>query len=525
MWGPHGQPRSPPLCTYGARLAHMVPRRDLHRSDLTGPIWAMWFKWASGIWDPCGQPQIYPMWASGIWDPYGQPQIYHMWASDICGTHVGSPRFIPFRLLVHGTHAGCPGGSHLCSWVAHGARLARRRMLQEVWKDVEERRREEEDEGECSISVTDRELWRKCFREQEALAREEAEELSQHGEYMLQCAYERLQWEKDDVARKAAKEEEERISRREKEFEEECSIPVICGVCAINVDELPFMKGWMGGQEITVLRDYGSTGVMIRAELVDASQYTGRNQRLMSITSRMEEFPVAWIQIDTPIFAGYVQALCLPNPMCGMVIGSIPGVHPEILGNSGMNTTRKVDLEVNVIPHEDFVETAEIQHVKVMKTADEVMQHEEAEKTAEDEKMQLEKVMKTAAEDALQLEMVTPDSEASYETEDGGDASEQEASQHPTDDDDEDRRMSERQERNGVTQARGPSLPGPSVRRSSKMRCSNRQDHSRKRSSDQRDRRMDGRRHSPLAKKSRFSSWARKKADGIDVDDDGGSSR
>ena len=130
----------------------------------------------------------------------------------------------------------------MCHLRREAYNIRRRRMLQEVWKDVEERRREEEDEGECSISVTDRELWRTCFREHEALAKEEAEELSQHGEYMLQCAYERLQWEKDDVARKAAKEEEERISRREKEVEEECSIPVICGVCAINVDELPFMK-------------------------------------------------------------------------------------------------------------------------------------------------------------------------------------------------------------------------------------------------------------------------------------------
>ena len=147
--------------------------------------------------------------------------------------------------------------------------------------------------------------------------------------------------------------------------------------------------------------------------------------------------------------------------------------------------------------HEDVVNTAELQHVEVMKTV-------------EDEKMQLEKVMKTAAEDALQLERVTPDSEASYVTEDGGDASEQEASHHPTDDDDEDGRMSERQERNGVGQARGPSLPGPSVRRSSKMRCSSRRDHSIKRSSLERDRRMDGRRRPPLSKKSRYSSWARK---------------
>ena len=168
--------------------------------------------------------------------------------------------------------------------------------------------------------------------------------------------------------------------------------------------------------------------------------------------------------------------------------------------------------------HKDVVKIAELQHVKVMMTTvEEARHHKDVVKSAE---IQHVEVMKTTEEDALPLEMVTPDSEASYETEDGGDASEQEASHHPTDDDDEDGRMSERQDRNGVGQARGPSLPGPSVRRSSKMRCSSRQDHSRRRFSDERDRRMDGRRHSPLSKKSRFSSWARKKADGIDVDED-----
>ena len=51
----------------------------------------------------------------------------------------------------------------MCQLRMEADNIRRRRMLQEVWKDVEERRREEEDEGECSISVTDRELWRKIF--------------------------------------------------------------------------------------------------------------------------------------------------------------------------------------------------------------------------------------------------------------------------------------------------------------------------------------------------------------------------
>ena len=166
--------------------------------------------------------------------------------------------------------------------------------------------------------------------------------------------------------------------------------------------------------------------------------------------------------------------------------------------------------------HEDVVKAAELQHVMAMKTAVE-------------EVMQLEDVVKTAEIQHVKV-MVTPYSEASYETEDGGDVSEQEASHHPTDDDDEGGRMSEERERNDIGHVRGPSLTDPLVWRTSKLpedrpRLLSRQDHSRKRSSVERDRRVDGSRHSPLSKKSRFSSWARKKADGMDVDENGGSSR
>ena len=217
-----------------------------------------------------------------------------------------------------------------------------RRMLQEVWKDAEERRREEEDEDECSISVTDRELWRKCFREQEALALEEAEELRQHGEYMLQRSYERLQWEMEDEAKKAEK--------------------------------------------------------------------TAELQQVMVIKTAEEE----------------------------------------------------------VMQHDDVVKIAELQHVKVMMTTvEETRQHNDVVNAAE---IQQVEVMKTVEND-----------------------------------DDEDGRRSEERERNDIGQVRGPSLPAPLVWRTSKMRCSSRQDHSRKRPSDERDRQMDGKRHSLLSKKTRFS--------------------
>ena len=45
-----------------------------------------------------------------------------------------------------------------------------------------------------------------------------------------------------------------------------------------------------------------------------------------------------------------MQALCLPNPIYDLVIGNIPGVHPDLLGNSGMITAKEIYQE-KVIPY------------------------------------------------------------------------------------------------------------------------------------------------------------------------------
>ena len=126
MWGPHRQPGSPPVFTYGARLAHMGPSRHLHRSNLTGPIWAMWFKWVSGIWDPYGQPQIYPMWASDIRDPRGQPQIYPMWASGMWEP-CGIPRWIPSGYVgcIWGPFSPSGTQSSFAPWHPSGAHVGK----------------------------------------------------------------------------------------------------------------------------------------------------------------------------------------------------------------------------------------------------------------------------------------------------------------------------------------------------------------------------------------------------------------
>ena len=76
------------------RMVHVYPMWDPVVICTVAPIGAMWFKWSSSIWDPCGQHQIYPMWASGIWDPCGKPQIYPMWATGIWDP-CGQPQIYP----------------------------------------------------------------------------------------------------------------------------------------------------------------------------------------------------------------------------------------------------------------------------------------------------------------------------------------------------------------------------------------------------------------------------------------------
>ena len=56
---------------------------------------------------------------------------------------------------------------------------------------------------------------------------------------------------------------------------DEYSFPVIGGGSVLEKDNLPLMKGLIGDQVVTVLRDTGSTGVMVKADLVHPSQFKG----------------------------------------------------------------------------------------------------------------------------------------------------------------------------------------------------------------------------------------------------------
>ena len=114
-----------------------------------------------------------------------------------------------------------------------------------------------------------------------------------------------------------------------------CSLPVVGGGCTHGYQSIPLITGRVGNQTVTLLRDTGCDGVVVKRDLVEQRQLTGDFQRLVLMNRSVLEVPVARISIDTHVYTGEVLALCMLDPICDLVVGNIPGVHPEIMGTSG----------------------------------------------------------------------------------------------------------------------------------------------------------------------------------------------
>ena len=59
----------------------------------------------------------------------------------------------------------------------------------------------------------------------------------------------------------------------------------------------------------------------------------------------MIEAPVARIYVGAPVFTGEVLALYLIESICNLVIGNIPGIHPNILGDFGKTADDDIQQE------------------------------------------------------------------------------------------------------------------------------------------------------------------------------------
>ena len=112
------------------------------------------------------------------------------------------------------------------------------------------------------------------------------------------------------------------------------NIPIISGACDQQearksiLRNMPVVKGKVGETVVDVLRDTGCTGVVVQQSLVNESDMTGKQHICMLVDGSIRKVPSARIHIDTPYFVGTVEAMCMKNPVCSLVLGNIRGARP-----------------------------------------------------------------------------------------------------------------------------------------------------------------------------------------------------
>ena len=89
---------------------------------------------------------------------------------------------------------------------------------------------------------------------------------------------------------------------------------------------MPVVKGCVGDKVITVLRDTGCSGAVIRKELVLDAQKTGQIQRCLLADGSYVDAEVAEVHVDTPYYTGNVVAWCFDSPSYDLILGNIKGV-------------------------------------------------------------------------------------------------------------------------------------------------------------------------------------------------------
>ena len=67
----------------------------------------------------------------------------------------------------------------------------------------------------------------------------------------------------------------------------------------------------VGNKSVTVFRDTGCSGVIVKRDLVAEEQLTGKVGYIITVARTLLKAPFANVEINTPYYSGRVEALCL----------------------------------------------------------------------------------------------------------------------------------------------------------------------------------------------------------------------
>eukprot|EP00745_Piridium_sociabile_P039410 TRINITY_DN7365_c0_g1_i12.p1 TRINITY_DN7365_c0_g1~~TRINITY_DN7365_c0_g1_i12.p1 ORF type:complete len:1702 (-),score=291.88 TRINITY_DN7365_c0_g1_i12:2644-7599(-) len=104
------------------------------------------------------------------------------------------------------------------------------------------------------------------------------------------------------------------------------AVSVVCSVTDEFSGQLHLESGSVNGSSCSVLRDTGATVCGVRKRLVTNDQYLGTSVKCVSFGGRVEEFPLAKVEIESQYLSGSVVCCVLEAPVADFIVGNVPGV-------------------------------------------------------------------------------------------------------------------------------------------------------------------------------------------------------
>ena len=96
-------------------------------------------------------------------------------------------------------------------------------------------------------------------------------------------------------------------------------------LCIDRESRLPHLRGKWNGHDVSVLRDSGSDGVIVKRDLCKESDFIGGMGRCIFVDGSQVNAPMVRVHLDTPYFVGTVRALAMASPFFDVIIGNIDG--------------------------------------------------------------------------------------------------------------------------------------------------------------------------------------------------------
>ncbi|XP_078336880.1 uncharacterized protein LOC144626502, partial [Crassostrea virginica] len=89
---------------------------------------------------------------------------------------------------------------------------------------------------------------------------------------------------------------------------------------------MPISAGYVDGKPVTVLRDTGCSGIVIRKCTVAKGCFiVGKEQVCVLADGSKVTVPVAEVYIDSSYLKGRYEAWCMENPVYDLIVGNVPG--------------------------------------------------------------------------------------------------------------------------------------------------------------------------------------------------------